>query len=92
MQPLRPLECPISPKSSHSPQPSILQPTSLKRHHIETTDTPSPPIPNQGTFGQPAILTSAVQSEALSLIKPKEEPFDQEEGTSHSGMVNYLQY
>lgn len=86
MQPLRPLECPISPKLSPSPQPSILQPTSLKRKHIETTDTPPPPILNQGTFGQPAILTHAVQNEALSLIKPKEEPFDQEEGTSHSGM------
>lgn len=83
MQPLRPLECPISPKLSPSPQPSILQPTSLKRKHIETTDTPPPPILNQGTF--------AVQNEALSLIKPKEEPFDQEEGTSHSGMVNFWQ-
>lgn len=91
MQPLRPLECPISPKSSHSPQSSVLQPISLKRQHIETTDTPPPPILSQ-PFGQPAILTSAVQNEALSLIKPKDEPFDQEEGTSHSGMVSFLQH
>ncbi|XP_066250931.1 protein bric-a-brac 2-like isoform X1 [Euwallacea similis] len=74
MQPLRPLEV---PKVSHSPQPSMPQASPIKRPHLDSSGTPPLPLSNQGILGQPSLSNSPHQSEALSLIKPKDEPSDQ---------------
>ncbi|XP_019767720.1 modifier of mdg4 isoform X4 [Dendroctonus ponderosae] len=94
MQPLRPLETPNVSRSSHSPQSSILQPIYPKRQHLDSSGTPPPSLlqpssSNQGHLVIPPLVSSSpTQSEALPLIKPKEEPLEhsEEETASQSGM------